>query len=61
MGRRGQGDDDDAALWEKVAGTASPLKRGRYAVAPTLAKIAAPVQGKPAQVPRLFSRGKAHA
>ena len=54
MGRRGQGDDDDAALWEKVAGTASPLKRGRDAVAPTPAKIAAPVaKVKPAQVPRL--------
>lgn len=53
MGRRGQGDDDDAALWEKVAGTASPLKRGRDAVAPTPAKIAAPVaKVKPAQVPR---------
>ena len=63
MGRRGQGDDDDAALWEKVAGTASPLKRGRDAVAPTPAKIAAPVaKVKPAQVPRPNSaRAKAHA
>ena len=43
MGRRGQGDDDDEALWEKVAGTASPLKRGRDAPAPKPAKIAAPV------------------
>ena len=43
MGRRGQGDDDDAALWEKVAGTASPLKRGRDAPAPKLPKTAAPV------------------
>jgi len=43
MGRRGQGDDDDEALWEKVAGTASPLKRGRDAVAVKPAKIAAPV------------------
>jgi DNA-nicking Smr family endonuclease len=29
MGKRGDGDDDDEALWEKVAGTTSPLKRGR--------------------------------
>jgi DNA-nicking Smr family endonuclease len=42
MGKRGQGDDDDAALWAKVAGTASPLKRGRDAPAPKPAKIAAP-------------------
>ena len=42
MGKRGQGDDDDEALWEKVAGTASPLKRGRDAPAPKPAKIAAP-------------------
>ena len=53
MGRRGQGDDDDAALWEKVAGTASPLKRGRDAPAPKPAKIAAPVaKAKPPQAPR---------
>jgi DNA-nicking Smr family endonuclease len=43
MGRRGQGDDDDEALWEKVAGTASPLKRGRDAPVPKPATIAAPV------------------
>jgi DNA-nicking Smr family endonuclease len=53
MGRRGQGDDDDEALWKKVAGTASPLKRGRDAVVPPKpAKVAAPVvkvkQPKPA-------------
>ena len=53
MGRRGQGDDDDEALWEKVAGTASPLKRGRDAPAPKPAKIAAPVaKAKPPQAPR---------
>ena len=43
MGKRGQGDDDDAALWEKVAGNASPLKRGRDVLALKPAKIAAPV------------------
>ena len=48
MGRRGQGDDDDEALWEKVAGTASPLKRGRDAPAPKPAIAKA----KPPQVPR---------
>jgi DNA-nicking Smr family endonuclease len=42
MGKE-QGDDDDAALWAKVAGTAAPLKRGRDAPAPKPAKIAAPV------------------
>jgi DNA-nicking Smr family endonuclease len=54
MGKRGQGDDDDAALWEKVAGTASPLKRGRDAPASKPAKIAAPAaKAKPPQAPRL--------
>ena len=43
MGKRGQGDNDDAALWEKVVETAAPLKRGRNAAAPKPAKIAAPV------------------
>ena len=43
MGRRGQGDDDDEALWAKVAGTASPLKRGRDAPTQKPAKIAAPL------------------
>ena len=43
MGKRGRDDDDEAALWEKVAGTASPLKRGRDARAPKPAKVAAPV------------------
>jgi len=44
MGKRGQGDDDDAALWEKVVETAAPLKRGRNAAAPPKpAKTAAPV------------------
>jgi DNA-nicking Smr family endonuclease len=53
MGRRGQGDDDDA-LWAKVAGTASPLKRGRDARAPKPVKPAAApaVKVKPPQVPR---------
>ena len=51
MGKRGQGDDDDAALWEKVVETAAPLKRGRNAAAPKPAKIAAPVaKAKPPQV-----------
>ena len=53
MGRRGQGDEDDEALWAKVAGTASPLKRGRDAPAVKPTKIAAPVvKAKPPQVPR---------
>jgi DNA-nicking Smr family endonuclease len=52
MGRSGQGDDDDEALWAKVAGTASPLKRGRDAPAPKPAKIAAPVaKAKPRPAP----------
>jgi DNA-nicking Smr family endonuclease len=53
MGKRGQGDDDDAALWEKVVETAAPLKRGRNAAAPIPAKIARPVaKAKPRQGPR---------
>jgi DNA-nicking Smr family endonuclease len=53
MGKRGRSDDDDEALWEKVVGTASPLKRGRNAVAPKPAKIPAPVaKAKPPQGPR---------
>jgi DNA-nicking Smr family endonuclease len=43
MGKRGQDDDADGALWEKVVETAAPLKRGRNAAAPKPAKIAAPV------------------
>ena len=34
MGKRGQDDNDDEALWEKVVETAAPLKRGRNAAAP---------------------------
>jgi DNA-nicking Smr family endonuclease len=53
MGKRGQGDNDDAALWEKVVETAAPLKRGRNAAPPKPAKIAAPVtKAKPPQGPR---------
>jgi DNA-nicking Smr family endonuclease len=53
MGKRGQGDDDDEALWEKVVETAAPLKRGRNAAGPKPAKIAAPVaKAKPPQGPR---------
>jgi hypothetical protein len=54
MGKRGQDDNDDAALWEKVVETAAPLKRGRNAAAPPKpAKIAAPVaKAKPPYVPR---------
>jgi DNA-nicking Smr family endonuclease len=54
MGKRGQGDNDDAALWEKVVEKAAPLKRGRNAGAPKPAKIAAvPVaKAKPPQGPR---------
>ncbi len=45
MGKRAgdDHDDNDAALWKKVAETAAPLKRGRNAAAPEAAKIAAPV------------------
>jgi DNA-nicking Smr family endonuclease len=53
MGKRGQDDYDDAVLWEKVAETAAPLKRGRNAAAPKPTKIAAPVaKAKPPQGPR---------
>jgi len=43
MGKRGPGDDDDEALWEKVVETAAPLKRGRNAAASKPPKVAAPV------------------
>jgi DNA-nicking Smr family endonuclease len=56
MGKRVQNDDDGAALWEKVAGTASPLKCGRDARTSKPVKIAAApasaVKAKPPQVPR---------
>jgi DNA-nicking Smr family endonuclease len=53
MGKRGQDDNDDAALWEKVVETAAPLTRARNAAAPKPAKIAAPVvKAKPPQGPR---------
>ena len=31
MGKRGEGGDDEQALWEKVAESTSPLKRGQKA------------------------------
>jgi DNA-nicking Smr family endonuclease len=50
MGRRGQGDDDDDALWEKVVEKAAPLKQGRNLAAPKPVKIPAPVaKTKPTQ------------
>ena len=53
MGKRGRDDDDDAALWEKVAETAAPLKRGRNAVPPKAAKTPAPAaKAKPPRAPR---------
>jgi len=53
MGKRGPGDDDDEALWEKVVETAAPLKRGRNAAAPKPPKVAAPVaKAKSPQSPR---------
>jgi DNA-nicking Smr family endonuclease len=55
MGKRGQGEDEDEALWEKVAGTASPLKRGRDALVPKPAKVAAPVAKAKPQRPAAVS------
>jgi DNA-nicking Smr family endonuclease len=66
MGKRGE-DDDDEALWEKVAGTAAPLKGRRHAPlkaarppAP-LSEVkpqrrAAPVKPAPAPKPRHVPR-----
>ncbi|HEV3242121.1 MAG TPA: Smr/MutS family protein [Methyloceanibacter sp.] len=52
MGKRGD-DDNNAALWKKVAETAAPLKRGRNAAPPKAGKTPAPVtKTKPPQVPR---------
>jgi DNA-nicking Smr family endonuclease len=53
MGKRGQDDNEDAALWEKVVESAAPLKRGRNEAAPKRVKVAAPAaKAKPPQVPR---------
>ena len=52
MGKRGD-DDDDTALWKKVAESAAPLKRGRHKPTPKLGKIASPaVKAKPPRAPR---------
>jgi len=54
MGKRGRDDDDDAALWKRVAETASPLKRRRGAAPPPKsgkAPMPAP-KVKPSQTPR---------
>jgi DNA-nicking Smr family endonuclease len=55
MGKRGR-DDDDAALWEKVAETAAPLKRGRAATPkaprpPISISKAKPQQSVPVSMP----------
>jgi DNA-nicking Smr family endonuclease len=53
MGKRGRDNDDDAALWERVAETASPLKRGRGAASLKSGSAAVPVpKAKPPQTPR---------
>ena len=53
MGKRVRNNDDDTALWEKVAETASPLKRGRGAAPPKSGKTAMPVSKvKPQQLSR---------
>jgi DNA-nicking Smr family endonuclease len=52
MGKRGQGDNDDAALWEKVVETAAPLKGRPRAATPKPGKIAAPAAKATPQVPR---------
>ncbi|HYB05898.1 MAG TPA: Smr/MutS family protein [Methyloceanibacter sp.] len=40
MGKRERDNDDDAALWERVAETAAPLKRGRGVGSPKSGKAA---------------------
>jgi DNA-nicking Smr family endonuclease len=52
MGKRGQGDDDDGALWEKVVEKAAPLKGRARASAPKPSKVAAPVAKETPQLPR---------
>jgi DNA-nicking Smr family endonuclease len=53
MGKRGRDNDDDAALWERVAETAAPLKRGRGVGSPKSGKAAMSVpKAKPPQVSR---------
>jgi DNA-nicking Smr family endonuclease len=53
VGKRGQGDDDDEALWGKVVEKAAPLKGRTRTVAPKSGKIAAPAAKEtPPQGPR---------
>jgi DNA-nicking Smr family endonuclease len=53
VGKRGQSDDDDDALWEKVVEKAAPLKDRARASAPKPGKVAAPVTNEtPPQGPR---------
>jgi DNA-nicking Smr family endonuclease len=51
VGKRGQGDDDDA-LWEKVVETAAPLKGRARAATPKPGKVAAPIAKETPPVPR---------
>lgn len=61
MGTRNRDDNDDAALWEQVAGTAKPLKKNRIPRVTAAAKPAPPpktkaaakgIRGEPKAAPR---------
>ncbi|HET7852681.1 MAG TPA: Smr/MutS family protein [Methyloceanibacter sp.] len=51
MGKRGQGDDDDDALWERVVEKTAPLKGRARAPAPKPGKTTTPTAKETPQVP----------
>jgi DNA-nicking Smr family endonuclease len=69
MGKRGEGGDDEQALWEKVAESTSPLKRGQKAplkapkppapLSEGKPQVTAPAKPSPVPKPRHVPRAEA--